>query len=277
MGFTSLEAEVYVLLLGEPSVTGYRIAQALRKPTPNVYKAIESLEAKGAVMIDDAASRLVRPVPPDELLAGIERRFVAEREAAARALRRPGAPAGDDRVYQLRGADQVRDRARAMLARATEVVLVDAFPAPIETLRAELEEVAARGVLIAVRAYAATALEGVQVIEDGDGARVLERWPADWLNVVVDGREHLIALLTRGGGSVHQAIWSGSPYLSWVYHSAVSKEITLAAVLARLAGETTVEALREIVRDLAPLDALDASGYLELRRGLAGGADMLRS
>ncbi|MGD8395926.1 MAG: hypothetical protein PVF43_10655, partial [Candidatus Eiseniibacteriota bacterium] len=210
--------------------------------------------------------------PPGELLAGIERRFVAERQAAARALRRLGAPAADDRVYQLRTPDRVLDRARAMLGGAAEVVLVDAFPGPIETLRAELEEVAARGVLIAVKAYAPVTLAGVRVIQDGDGARVLERWPGDWLNVVVDGREHLIALLARSGDSVHQAIWSGSPYLSWVYHSAVSKEITLSAVLARLAGETTVEALRELVHELAPLDALDAGGYQELVRELGGAA-----
>jgi len=42
-GFTNLESEIYVFLLGESPATGYRIAQAIGKPAANTYKAIESL------------------------------------------------------------------------------------------------------------------------------------------------------------------------------------------------------------------------------------------
>jgi sugar-specific transcriptional regulator TrmB len=265
LGFTALEAEVYAFLLGESPVTGYRIAQALRKPAPNIYKAIESLEAKGAVMVDDGSSRVCRPVPPDELLGHLERRFQEDRARAAASLSRVGAPVPDDRVYQLRSPDQVLERARMMLGRCREVALVDAFPLPLERLRDAIDAAARRGVLVGVKAYAPTQLAGARVTVDARSARVIERWPGQWVNVVVDGAEHLVAFLTRDAESVHQAVWSSSVWLSWVYHSALSAEMMLDALDAELArGDATIDRLRAKLAELEPLRALQATGYQEL-------------
>jgi sugar-specific transcriptional regulator TrmB len=265
LGFTSLEAEVYAFLLGESPVTGYRIAQALRKPAPNIYKAIESLEAKGAVMVDDGTSRVCQPVPPDELLGHLERRFQEDRARAAASLSGIGAPVPDDRVYQLRSPDQVLERAHTMLGRCREVALVDAFPLPLERLRQPIEAAARRGVVVGVKAYAETKLAGALVTVDARRERAMERWPGQWVNVVVDGVEHLVAFLTPDAESVHQAVWSSSVWLSWVYHSALSSEIMLEAVEAELArGDATCERLRAKLAELGPLRALQASGYQEL-------------
>jgi sugar-specific transcriptional regulator TrmB len=264
LGFTTLEAETYAFLLRESPVTGYRIAQALRRPAPNIYKALESLEVKGAVLVEDGDSRLCRPVPPDELLSQLERRFREQRARAERVLSLPPEAAGDDRVYTLRSAAQVLERARGMLRRCAEVALADAFPLALEALRPDLESAAARGVQVAVKAYAPAEVAGARVVLDSASDRVLERWPGQWLNLVVDGREHLIAFLTADGRGVRQAVWSGSAVLSWVYHSALSSEIVLDDVRNRLgAGADAAEAAR--AADAAEeLKTLHAPGYREL-------------
>jgi hypothetical protein len=216
-------------------------------------------------MVDDGASRVCQPVPPDELLGHLERRFQEDRARAAASLSRVGAPVPDDRVYQLRSPDQVLERARTMLGRCREVALVDAFPLPLEKLRADLEAAARRGVVVGVKAYAETTLAGARVVVDARRERAIERWPGQWVNVVVDGAEHLVAFLGRDGESVHQAVWSSSVWLSWVYHSALSSEIMLEAVEAELAsGDATCERLRAKLAALEPLKALQASGYHEL-------------
>jgi sugar-specific transcriptional regulator TrmB len=69
LGFTPLEAEVYVCLVQDSPATGYRVAQAVGRPVAGIYKTIESLANKGAVVLDDGESRLCRAVPPAELLA----------------------------------------------------------------------------------------------------------------------------------------------------------------------------------------------------------------
>jgi sugar-specific transcriptional regulator TrmB len=265
LGFTALEAEVYGFLLGESPVTGYRIAQALRKPAPNIYKAIESLEAKGAVMVDDGASRLCRPIPPQELLGHLERRFQEDRNRAAESLSEMTAPATDDRVYQLKSPDQVLERARRMLEQCREVALVDAFPRPLAKLRDDIEAAARRGVVVGVKAYSEIELAGARVIVDVRRESVVGRWPGQWVNVVVDGAEHLVAFLTEDASEVHQAIWSGSVYLSWVYHSALSAELALDAVQTELArDDATPDGLRALLAELRSLKALEATGYQRL-------------
>jgi len=62
LGFTNLEAEIYAFLLQESPATGYRIAQAIGKPAANTYKAIQSLEQKGAVIVEAGSSRMCRAI-----------------------------------------------------------------------------------------------------------------------------------------------------------------------------------------------------------------------
>lgn len=266
LGFTGLEAEVYAALLRRSPATGYGIAQAIGKPAANVYKALESLEARGAVIVDEGSSRMCRAVPSDELLAQIERSFGARCARASRALRRLHGADGDDRVYQLRTAEQVYERARQMLARCEEVALVDAFPGPLEALRDELEAAAARGVAVAAKTYAAASFAKVESVLAPNGAAVIERWPGEWVNLVVDGQEHLIALLAPGGAEVLQAVWSGSPYLSWVYHSAVSSELILAEVEGRIEAGASSRLLRDGLARFERLRANHAPGYRTLER-----------
>src|SRR5688572_20917974 len=86
LGFTPLEAEVYTFLLKESPATGYRVAQALGRPVSGVYKTLESLAAKGALLADEGGSKLCRAVPYDELLSQMERSFQRRKAAAAAAL-----------------------------------------------------------------------------------------------------------------------------------------------------------------------------------------------
>src|SRR4051812_7356647 len=180
LGFTGLEAEVYTALLREAPTTAYRVAHTLGKPAANVYKAVVSLEHKGAVIVDDGESRVCRAVAPDELLARLARTFSDQRERAARALARVRDTSADDRVYQMRSRDQVFERARQMLDRATQVAVLDVFPEPLETLRPDLERALARGVEVAVKLYAPADVAGAEVVLTRRGAKVLARWPGQW-------------------------------------------------------------------------------------------------
>lgn len=135
LGLTGLKAEIYTALVQHPPLTGYRLAQVLGKPAANVYKAIESLQAKGAIIVDEGANRVCHAVPAEELPGALERGFRERRERAAVALTELQRVPADDRVYQLRSREQVMERWRRMLARAERVALLDAFPAPLEALR----------------------------------------------------------------------------------------------------------------------------------------------
>src|SRR5437870_4511293 len=75
--------------------------------------------------------------------------------------------------------------------------------------------------------HAPILLPGADVTMAKDGERVRARWPGEWLNIVVDGEEHLLALLSEDCSRVHQAVWSSSPYLSVLHPSGMASEICM--------------------------------------------------
>jgi sugar-specific transcriptional regulator TrmB len=168
-------------------------------------------------------------VPPDELLAALERRSRQQREVARAALADLGPAEGDHRVYTLRDRDQVLARARAMLAGARVIALADLFPLPLASLADDLAEAAVRGVRVVVRCYAPTSVPGVDVVLGEDSDRALAAWPGQQLSLVVDADEHLLALFDHRLERVRQAVWSRSAFLSCMQHNHVAMEILVTA------------------------------------------------
>ena len=274
LGFTEIEALVYAALLTEAPTTGYRLSHRIGRPTPNTYKAIAALQAKGAVLVDDGHSRLCRPVPPDEVLAALERQFRERKTRALAAMEALRPDDADDRVYRVESVRQVLERARAMLATARRLVLLDLFPGPFAAL-AEALVAAARRVRVVAKVYAPVRAPGVTLVPCPDPERVRAVWPGQQLSLVRDAEEHLVALLAEDLGSVHQAVWSNSTFLSCMHHNHLASELLLtdqgqgAAPVAARASAATAGAARRGPRlrpDTIQLTSSGVSGLRTLRQ-----------
>src|SRR5688572_18696844 len=86
LGFSEIEASIYIDLLKHPGSTGYGIGKSIARPHANVYQGLNSLEQKGAVMFEDRERKTFTATPPDELLELIRRRFEEDCDAAAGGL-----------------------------------------------------------------------------------------------------------------------------------------------------------------------------------------------
>ena len=118
LGFTDIEAAVYCALLRGGTATGYGLAKAVGKAPANTYQALAALSQKGAVLTDDGRAKTYRAVPPEELLSVIAETFSRRRREASAALDNITPAAADDRIYQLKTADQAYERATAMIEAA---------------------------------------------------------------------------------------------------------------------------------------------------------------
>jgi hypothetical protein len=265
---------VYAYLLQKSPATGYRVAAGIGKPAANTYKAIESLAAKGALELDEGQNTLCRAVPPNELLGRLERAFAERQKRALKSLSELPGAASDDRVYQMRSPEQVFERCRQMLGRAQEIVFADLFPDTLAELRPDLEAAAARISRVAVKAYRPAECTGVEIHADPDGEITLKRWPGQWVNMVVDGAEYVQAFLTADGKQVHQAVWSGSAYLSWVYHSALGSEFGLAGLGQMLAAGAGTDELRTWLETHIERTAREAPGYRALQARFGHGTQV---
>jgi sugar-specific transcriptional regulator TrmB len=263
LGLTRLEACIYTFLLRESPATGYRVAKALGKPAANVYKAMETLEGKGAIEVDRGHTKVCRPVPVAELIHLLESRFKRQRDQAFASLRRLPGPSRDTRVYQLRDRDHVFGKVRQLLENAQHDILLDVFPI-LSEIRSDIEQAVARGLSVAMKIYTPDRLPGAEVVLEPEHERIRKRWPAQWIVMVVDGSETLIALLTQDGSRVIQAVWSGSPFLSWIHHSGLGSEIAYTALRQELEKGADREAIIRTITKLRPYFASEAPGYHRL-------------
>jgi sugar-specific transcriptional regulator TrmB len=123
-GFTALEAELYTFLLSEHPASGYRMAQALRKPAANVYKAIETLEQKGAVALQSGAKRTYIPTEPARLFARLEKDFDKQSSIALKALSNLGGAPASGQMTLIASEEQAISTARSLLATAQDTAIV---------------------------------------------------------------------------------------------------------------------------------------------------------
>ena len=76
LGLSELEANIYIWLLENKRSTGYKISGQIGKPVANTYKALKSLQNKGAVISDDSkGTTYFDTIPIEEFLNKLENEF----------------------------------------------------------------------------------------------------------------------------------------------------------------------------------------------------------
>jgi sugar-specific transcriptional regulator TrmB len=227
LGFSDLEALIYLDLLRHPSSTGYRIGRSISKPHANVYQALVSLEHKGAVLFEEGETRIYSAVPPVELIDHLRVRYERECADAERELKALEVkPAEEDRFFRLTSRDQVYARARAMLADAQETVLVQLGPSCAQEIKGDLAQALERGLVVAgIVLRDEDLVEGSRITVSRMASRVLRIWPGDQLTIVVDAREFLLALFDRNTGEVKRAISVSSPYVATIFNNGIVADV----------------------------------------------------
>lgn len=256
LGLTRLEALVYAYLVAHPSTTGYKVSKGIGKPTANVYRALESLERKGAVTNDRASPPLFLAVAPDELLDQLEREFMDRRQIAAQALASVAAEpdTDDDGIFPVRTTDQVTGRARMFLTAARRVVLVDAMPPMLGLLADAVDDARSRRVRVIVLARGASESAHDDTIVDEDA----RRRTAGALRIAADAREALIATVTPDA-SARDGIWTRSPLVARTLHDAIANDMFFVLVEQGLRDGLSVDELEGAFERCRALRALAGS------------------
>lgn len=264
LGFSEIEASVYSYLVENSPATAYRVAQDIGKPVANTYKAVKSLHQKGAVLIDETQNRLCQAVAPEEVLDKLKSTFLDRHRKTAEALARLK-PSGDyEKIFSLATPEQVFDRCRRSIEQAQTIILVDAYPGVIKTIKPWLEETGARGVTVVLQVYKPVQVRGVEVVEFQNAAEMLGRWRGDWLVVVVDGAEYLFAFIGEDGRTVHNAIWCGSAFMALPQHSNLALSFRASILEGLLKREASRKKIEKELKRVAKWETMGIRGYEKL-------------
>ena len=245
LGFSRIEAEIFVFLVQRPSATGYQVAKALGRPNSNIYRALDTLQTKGAVLMADGDKRRYRAVAIEELAGQITRRVEERGQRAVTNIAALGERESDDRIYSLTAVDQMYACCRRMLGECEEVAFLDLSPLPLAALRPEIEAAASRGARIGVQAYEEVEIGGVEVVVHPRTAQIREHLPLQAVVLIVDGVRCLLGATDDGGQRVYSCLWTESVFLSYVLMGYMHSELTLNHITPGLNSGVSTAGLKD--------------------------------
>jgi predicted transcriptional regulator len=245
LGFTGLEATIYVYLLRTSPATGYRVAKEMGRTFSTTYRVLESLERKGALVLDDGETKLYRAVPTQDLVRQMKTKLVECGAQLVEASRQLPTAELDDRIYRLKTAGQVFEKARALLQESRERVLLEISPEPLEQLQPFIEETAARGVDVTARLYGPGTIANVRCVQSEHGRELHGHRRPEWLALFVDGTQFLIGYLPIRDGQDVRAVWSASLFLSEAFFAYVNSDLHHYAFLPCLLEAASLDEARQ--------------------------------
>ena len=249
IGFSGLEIDAYLALLEQPNASGYQVAQKIGKLVGSTYKALDSLRAKGAVVVDESARPTTYVALSISEYMDTRRRDLEFLQAKIeREMEDMAAQPAHGGIFELDSIGQVYERCRNMLRGAKDVALLNIDARPLEELRSELVAAADRGVRVLVKTRAPARIPGCGVMAP-DKAAPSDVQSGDELGVAVDYREYVQAFIKNDGSGVEEAIWVRQPRLARQVCYLFQSDFTLTRVRVMVqAGKAVKEIGREMNR-----------------------------
>jgi len=265
-GLSGLEAEVYLAVLGEPDSTGYRISQVLGKPAPNIYKALDSLVTKSAVLADEGSrSRTFTAVPIREQIIQRSRRLDELGMDIEMGLKNIYRPDSEEGIYKLNSVHQVIAKAQEMINQSFDSIVADADNGPMMKLAEHFQASAERGVKVLLHGRDPIDIPGCEFISS-----VTEGWKGDMLVLITDSREYLIAFMSRGMKTPINGIWSRNFISPCLYRGYMIKALFYKVVMMMGNEDTSLNDIRIELLRLWEQWGYDDPGKEALKKVLRG-------
>ncbi len=251
IGLNRLESEVYITLLRQSPLSGYKIAQILGEGSSNIYKALDILRKKGAIMVEEKPStRLFTAIPAKEYLTRVEKQIESSLDFLDKNLPQNSSAIKETKVFKLESVDQVLERAEDMIKNAEKQISVDGFPAMVDLIQTHIESVAKKKgnkkVKIVINSYDGKEIKNCVMVKKSAAENALKIWKDNWLSLVVDGEKYLLAVVCADGKTLRHAVWTNSPFLSYVIYSGIASEMMFSVLVDELKNKDLLYLLDKI-------------------------------
>ena len=251
MGLSNLEATIYIWLLQHKRSTGYNIAMEIGKPVANTYKALKNLEHKGAVISDSTSNKLIYDsVPVHQFLSSIQKEFHRKRDKIIKEAEKLDVQQQPVGIYELQSGQLVYEKAINMIETATYSIIIDAFPTPLENLTPHIVENKSGIKNIFLKHYSDEDIPGVRQIPNTESDIVLDEHLGQWLIIIKDANETLIAFFDHSGEKMIHSVWIQDAFISLVHFSGSIIECVLSEILKVVYEneDATLTDIKKIIR-----------------------------
>jgi len=153
LGFTLYEAKSYIALLQNYPVTRYEISQKSGVPRSAIYDVIRRLENFGAVSIISTNPEKYVPLPPEEFLRMLERRYHEKLENFRDSLSEMTTDLEPEQLWNITGYKNLIEKARDMIQSTKYEIYLSAWQSEVMEIKRELVEAKKRGVKIVIFSF----------------------------------------------------------------------------------------------------------------------------
>ncbi|MBN1327263.1 MAG: hypothetical protein JW996_04875 [Candidatus Cloacimonetes bacterium] len=249
IGFSQIEAEIYILLLKESNLTGYRLSRLVVKPKSTVYKALDALQKKGAVVADEAAKiKEFSAVPYQEFFKMKEREFSQNRQQAEEILKSIKSGPVKPGLYPLEKIDQVFNKCLEIIIRAKKTILVACCHLENGEVIKALEQAAAKGIKVSVDCHLPVPkINGADFTFNESSQYRVADFEHNWLEIFVDGKEYVISLMSKDASILYRAVWCNEQYLSVITFNSNVYAMVLTRVRQFLHEDRSKQEIKEMI------------------------------
>ena len=221
IGFSNLEAVIYLEILRHGGNTGYSLAKKLNKSRSNVYHALESLVSKGAIVGNiTSGSRSYTAFPLDSYLKRLQYDLDKKMSRAKELLKDIKPVEYKYGIYPLGNMQQVYEKALELINNSDDRIVIALKSLIADNVKKALIKAVKRGVKVLIECYPpAPDIAGADFAVFESSIDPQEIF-FNWLELMVDTDKYIFSLFNDKDNSLYKAIWCTDPYVSLTTHNA---------------------------------------------------------
>lgn len=192
LGFTGMEAQVYIFLLQSPHATGYEISKGIGLPRANTYQALETLVAKEYITAVSQEPVRYAALPSALLLQRIQdetRRRCQDLEQRLATLEKPEHPG---HFWELHERGRIERRLKELIDTATHRVAASLWVEDLHKLTESLRAARQRGCTVLLNLFGEASVDFATIYQHEAPEKVIG---GHVVALAVDFQEALVASL----------------------------------------------------------------------------------
>jgi len=264
MGLSLTEAAVYLALLTESPMTGYKIAEITGKSRSNTYQALKTLEQKSCICLAEGNnSSQYMAIPIETYLAQQELAFKARKKTISAAFKDLKSEKQESVIVNLKTTEQFITKVREMINGAENILMVDTLNHPLNIFKEDLITAAKSGISVLIESLETETIPGCLVIGKKVNSTESGIWPVDWFVLSVDSKEFLVAFLTRSGELIN-AVWVNNIFVSGWFSSGMGYDFLVHHIMELFASDRSKEEIFKAINHFAESYFIESRGYKQL-------------
>ncbi|GAB4328170.1 MAG: TrmB family transcriptional regulator [Calditrichia bacterium] len=224
LGFTKYEAKAYVTLLQNYPATRYELSKNSGVPRSAIYDVIRRLESYGAVSPISTTPEKYVPLPPEQFLKMLEKRYQQKIEEFQKSLSEIETTIEPEQLWNISGYKNMLLKAQEMIQEASDEIYLSAWHREILALEKDLKDAEKRGVRVVIFSFTRVPKIGLVFSYDLDEAELEKVW--EHKLILVRDREELLMGEANTKNS-RKAAWTLNKAIVQIAANHVVLDITL--------------------------------------------------